>query len=376
MNTVKILHCADVHIGALESFLKNKAESRRRETLLTFEKIVDICKTEQVQVLAIAGDLFDSNSIESSFVEAVFNKIAEIPETKVIFAAGNHDPLNHQSPFVKYRLPQNIFVLGTNETVLTFEDINLKVYGKAFETAFLQGVSSPEIIHHDDEYIHLLVQHGELFAGNNSNYNPISREFIEKSNMDYIALGHIHKKSDIEKIGKTYFAYCGCPEGQGFDELDEKGVYLGEIGKDICNMQFISTAKRKHIYEKIDISNVTAGEIGEYILATLKEKQGENFSDNLYNIELIGNQSSETEINIADLTARLNDRIYFVKIKDCTANEINLEALAKEKNLMGIFAKKMLEKLSTTDPEMQEKYTNALKLGLKAFSTEVNFDEN
>ena len=213
MNTVKILHCADIHIGALESFLKNKAENRRRETLLTFERIVEICKTQQVQVLAIAGDLFDSNSVESSFVEAVFNKIAEIPDTKVIFSAGNHDPLNHQSPFVKYRLPKNLFVLGAKETVLTFEDINLKAYGKAFETAFLQGVSGPEIIPDNDDFIHLLVQHGELFTSADSRYNPISREFIEKSNMDYIALGHIHKKSEIEKIGNTYFAYCGCPEG-------------------------------------------------------------------------------------------------------------------------------------------------------------------
>ena len=36
MDTVKILHCADVHIGAEESFLGEKSYSRRRETLLTF----------------------------------------------------------------------------------------------------------------------------------------------------------------------------------------------------------------------------------------------------------------------------------------------------------------------------------------------------
>ena len=40
MKSVKILHCADIHIGAAESFLKNNAESRRIETLLTFEKII------------------------------------------------------------------------------------------------------------------------------------------------------------------------------------------------------------------------------------------------------------------------------------------------------------------------------------------------
>ena len=41
MNNVKILHTADIHIGARDAFLGTTAESRRFETLLTFEKIVD-----------------------------------------------------------------------------------------------------------------------------------------------------------------------------------------------------------------------------------------------------------------------------------------------------------------------------------------------
>ena len=42
--------------------------------------------------------------------------------------------------------------------------------------------------------------------------------------MDYIALGHIHKFSGIKRIGNTYYAYSGCPEGRGFDEEGDKGI--------------------------------------------------------------------------------------------------------------------------------------------------------
>ena len=42
MNTVKILHCADIHIGARESFLGPLAAERRAETLITFERIIDL----------------------------------------------------------------------------------------------------------------------------------------------------------------------------------------------------------------------------------------------------------------------------------------------------------------------------------------------
>ena len=376
MNTVKLLHCADIHIGAAESFLGDKAELRRNETLLTFERIVEICRGNNVQILAIAGDLFDSNNIEPRFIEAVLEKIGTIPEIKVVFAAGNHDPLNPMSPFLKYKLPKNLYVLDIKDSVITFDDLKLKVYGRSFETAFLEGENSFSFLPSDNDYINLLVQHGELKSDLNSKYNAITREFILSSKMDYIALGHIHKKTDIGKLGDTYFAYCGCPEGQGFDELDEKGVFLGEIGKNYCNLEFVSTAKRRHIHEKIDISNTTETEIAPKILDTLFRNYGDDFNQNLYKIELIGDISPETNINLTEITARIADRVYFVKVKNNTHLTLNLNTLTEEKSLRGIFVKKMLKKIEMADESQKEKYQNALELGLKAFITEVKFDEN
>ena len=75
MSSVKILHTADIHIGALDSFLGENSEKRRVEALLTFERIIDLAQNEGVQLIAIAGDLFDSNNIEERFYKAVFEKI-------------------------------------------------------------------------------------------------------------------------------------------------------------------------------------------------------------------------------------------------------------------------------------------------------------
>ena len=88
MNNVKILHTADIHIGARDAFLGTAAESRRFETLLTFERIVDLAKEKGADILAIAGDLFDSNTLPERFVDAVFNKIAS-SNIKTIFAESN-----------------------------------------------------------------------------------------------------------------------------------------------------------------------------------------------------------------------------------------------------------------------------------------------
>ena len=370
METVKILHTGDIHIGAEESFLGEKAEIRRRETLLTFERIIDLGVENKAHLILIAGDLFHSNNIESSFIDAVLSKIksCSIP---VLYVAGNHDPLNASSPFRKFAIPENLYIFGTDETVFTFEDLGVKVFGHSFESSFLKGKSIPDL-KGDDCYINISLLHGELTTDLNSPYNAITKEYILASNMDYIALGHIHKRSDIGKIGDTHFAYCGCPEGQGFDELDVKGVYIGEIGNNFCDLQFIPTSKRRHIEEKIDIS--LSDDAVKTILETLEAKYGENYGDHLYKIKLSGEIDEDDGLDIAHIAARLSEKLYFVKVRDNRNKKIDLEYLAKEKTLKGIFVKKMLEKKENA--EEKEKYQKALKLGLSAFSGEVKFDED
>lgn len=377
MEKIKILHCADIHIGAAESFLNTLAESRRAETLVTFERIIDKASENNVRVIAIAGDLFDSNNIESGFIEPVFKKIASVPDIKVIYAAGNHDPLNSGSPFLKYELPKNLYVLGIKDSVIAFDDIRLRVYGRSFESVCLYGEERFTITPQDDGYINLMVLHGEVKSDLNSEYNAVTQDFIKNSKMDYIALGHIHKRTEILKAGDTYYSYCGCPEGQGFDECGEKGVYIGNIGKGICELEFTPVAKRLHIRESVDISNCeTPAAAADTVLSAIKLKYGEGFADNLYRIELTGNSPAEKAVNLSEITARLSDRLYFVKLKDRTEPFTDINTLANEISLKGIFAKKMLESLNCADEEQKNTVKEALKLGLKAFISEVEFNED
>lgn len=375
MKTVKILHCADIHIGAAESFLKTAAESRRIETLLTFERIIDIAISEKVELIALAGDIFDSNSVKENFVDSVFSKIAacKIP---TVFAAGNHDPLNNDSPFKTRELPENLFVLDVTDDCLTFEDLGVKVYGRSFESAFLKGTAAFSIKPSAD-YINIMVQHGDLCSDLNSDYNAITPTFVKKSGMDYIALGHIHKRTPVGKIENTSFAYCGCPEGQGFDELDQKGVYIGNIGKGVCELQFVPVSKRQHILHKKDISGVSsAQEISAAVLAELETAHGKDFCDNLYKIELIGSVTPDTIPDLAEITARLSEKLYFVKCRDCTEFSSGLETLAAETSLKGLFVAEMLKKLESAKAEELPLITEALKLGLKAFDGEVQYNED
>lgn len=376
MNTVKILHCADIHIGAAESFLGARAESRRAETLITFEKIISIAKENDVDILLISGDLFNSNSVEKAFTDRVFECFAAIPDIKIVYAAGNHDPLNSESPFKKYALPENLTVLDTKDCFVEFPDLNTRVYGKSFKEVYMQGEQRFSL-NTDDSFINLMCIHGELRSDLGSDYNSITSDFISNSGMDYVALGHVHKHTDIGKIGNTYIAYCGCPEGQGFDELGEKGVYLGEISKGACNLQFVPTAKRMHICESIDISGSdTSSEITENIINCLKQKYSDSFSENLYKIILTGEIDESAVISLPEITSRLNDIVYFAKLRDKTEIKTDFDALSQENTLKGIFVKNMLNRIDKAEDSEKDLLKSALNLGLKAFSTEVTYDEN
>lgn len=370
MNNVKILHTADIHIGATDAFLGTNAQYRRFETLMTFEKIIDTAAENNVQLIAVAGDLFDNDNPESVFVDAVFKKIADCG-IKVVYCAGNHDPLYANSPFITRSLPENLYVLGNSDQCITFDDIKVRVYGRSFDSVYLKGEEEFTLEVPKDDFINIMVQHGELKGDLSSDYNSITPKFVKKSGMDYIALGHIHKRTPVGKIDNTSFAYCGCPEGQGFDELDQKGVYMGTVSKGKCDLEFIPVSKREHIHQKIDITDIN--DIASHVLGVLSEKF-ENYGDNLYKIELIGEIDPDFELNIPEITTRLSEKLYFVKVKDSTEYKIDLELLAKDPSLKGIFVKNMLEKMEHA--ENKEIYKKALKIGLKAFNSEVNYIED
>ncbi len=377
MNTVKIIHCADIHIGAADTSLGSLAQKRRIETLITFERIIDIAKENGVQIIALAGDLFDSNNIETTLVESVFEKIASAPEIKVVFSAGNHDPLDSNSLFLKQKLPENLYILKTRDDLITFEDLKLRVYGKSFENCYLESTETFSITPPHDDYINLMVIHGELKSDVHSNYNAITPTFVKTCGMDYVALGHIHKRSEIGKMGDTYFAYCGCPEGQGFDETDAKGIFLGEIGKGVCNLEFIETGKRKHIVEKFTLNEErTAEEISSSILLFLSQKHGENYAENLYKIEVFGEVEEDFSLPKSEVCERLCERVFYAKIKDFTQVYIDRRTLANEPTLKGIFVRKMLEKIDAAQDCEKDLLKGALEMGIKAFSSEVNWDEN
>ena len=85
---MRFLHTADWHIGK-----KLKGICRLQEQRAILQKIVDICKQEKVDVVLVAGDIYDVAIPSSEAVEVLHHTALELAKDGrlVVFISGNHD---------------------------------------------------------------------------------------------------------------------------------------------------------------------------------------------------------------------------------------------------------------------------------------------
>lgn len=380
MREIKVVHCADAHIGSELSTLGYKSRKRKAEVKKTFLDILLFCKEKAVDFLLIAGDMLDNSNVDENMIEEIKESFRQIYPTQVLIAPGNHDYIHGDSYYMKEKFwTDNVTIWKENLEYKEFSNLGVRIYGAAFTSSYvkkslLKGIRIPK-----DDWINMGLFHGEVVSeGGKSNYNPITVKQIEGSRLDYLALGHIHKRSEIQKAGDTYYAYPGCPEGQGFDELDEKGIYFGTIAKGKCNLEFIPMAQRKYLEIRIDISNISYTKRAEQvILDTIKSDDEKNYENHLYKIILEGMVTEDGIIQPEDLKTKLEQEVFYVKIKDKTQVWFDMEALSKEGALKGIFIRRMLERLNDCKSENEKQICqNALNIGLKAFYGEVMYRED
>ena len=374
MTGVKILHTGDLHIGSSRTGVKNG----RVEIMNTFFRIIELCKTENVEFLLIAGDLFDTPFPDNDIVGEIIHAMKQIPETIIAISPGNHDCACPGSVWLKYNFPENVFIFTNSVKSYEFPDKNVCLYGAAFTDKYEPQPLpfSPEVL--DDNTINLCVLHGDVVSAlSDSDYNPITSDVIQNSGFDYLALGHIHKRSEIALLGNTHFSYCGCPDGRGFDEDGSHGIYIGTISRGRCSLEYSELSSRQYIINTLDITGcVTSSEIADKILGYIRNTYTD-YARNLYRITLTGTVSSGFVPNSVQIEAVLSEHLTHIRITDKTDPDFSeIERIANENSLRGIFVKKMLELSESADSKDTERYHQALKLGLKAFEKEVTLDGN
>lgn len=266
---MKILHTSDWHIG--KRLINRERLDEQTEVL---DEIVEICDREGVELVIIAGDVFDTYTPSAEAERLFYSKIKLVAgeNRAVVIVSGNHDDGVRLSAAAPLSQEQGIYIIGNERRMFAFGDTARPVRpiarGKGYATfvnekgekVFLSFLPYPNEARFKEEkselpYVEQMqkwIEEGEsgnvdklpsvfvghLFVAGGAvsdsereidlgGARAIPVESLPKS--DYIALGHLHKK---QHMGKGHCYYSGSPLQYAFDERADKGVKVFDLTAD------------------------------------------------------------------------------------------------------------------------------------------------
>ena len=89
---------------------KNISRKSKNELLEVFKKIIDLVIEKKVEVLLIAGDVFDNLTVNRSTIFFIIEQLKRISNVYVFISPGNHDPYGEKSFYKLIDFPNNIYI--------------------------------------------------------------------------------------------------------------------------------------------------------------------------------------------------------------------------------------------------------------------------
>jgi len=261
---MKILHTSDWHIGQ-----KLHGHDREEEHLLFFEFLKKLILSENIEVLIVAGDIFDVGFPSNSALKIYYNFLTQIQQTNcknIIITGGNHDSvstLNAPKDILEFL---NVKVIGGVSDNLEDEIIEIKnaedktelivaavpflrdrnirksEAGETYENR-IKAIKAGIIKHYKDIAKKISDQNvvkiacGHLFLIGSKIEKSDSERDIHIGNsvsisandlpndFHYYALGHLHRPQKISK--NENIRYSGSPIPLSFSERkDNKNVVI------------------------------------------------------------------------------------------------------------------------------------------------------
>lgn len=351
-----IIHGADFHLDAPFAALPpDKARARRAEQRELLDRLAGLAEERRADVVLLSGDLLDGGQTYQETVQALARTLGGIP-APVFIAPGNHDCYGPRSVYAGTAWPDNVHIFSTVAVEgVELPGLNCVVHGAAFTTpqadrSPLMGFAAPR-----DGRIHLMALHGDVEG--KGRYGPIALEDIAASGLTYLALGHIHACSGLQKAGDTYWAYPGCPEGRGFDETGDKGVLYIEAEPGNCTAEFVPLCRRRYQILEADVTG------GADPLETARAVLAPVFQEDVCRLVFTGERGAEP-LDLERLAEQLLGRCWALSLRDRTRAGRDLWARMEEDSLTGLFLRSMAARCrKEPDNDMLQQ---AVRFGLAA----------
>ena len=260
---MKIIHTSDWHIGKIVN-----EYSMIDDQKYILNKLIELIDEENIDVLMIAGDVYDRSIPPVEAVELLNETLSKLiidRNVSVMIISGNHDSGERLSFGSKILEKQGLYIAGSDDklykkVVLRDNNQNVNFYLVPYKDPALTKklLNNKEIRSHNDAMIavidkikeelneneiNILIGHGyvtmkreEAIEGNDHKYEVAELETSESErplsiggtdlidgnifkDFDYVALGHLHGR---QRIGRDTMRYSGSLLKYSFSEVNQK----------------------------------------------------------------------------------------------------------------------------------------------------------
>lgn len=323
---LRLLQTSDVHLGARQPLLGERAAAQRERQFAAFEQAVDLALATPVDLVLIAGDLFDTAVEPQESVERVAAALKRLVRAGIhtILIPGDHDAPGRASIYRAHDLaaragadPGGDFI-----TVLTTErpDIGIPALGTRV-TARYPATGLPD----DGWRIGLI--HREQ--------QPRDDE-IAGAGVDYLGIGGPHAAA-WGRAGTVTWGVSGAPELVDI-ERDRAGEVLLVTLDDAAAHP---TVERRVIgrtrFERVELDTATLNDQAALIERLVAKAD----PDLVLDVHLTGTWPDQLDLDEPAVEAALADRFLRIRVRNLATPPLTVGALPPRGTIAGEFVADM-----------------------------------
>jgi DNA repair exonuclease SbcCD nuclease subunit len=377
---LRLIHTADVHLGARHDDLGEQASAQRERQFAAFKAAIDLALAEKVDLFLIAGDLFDSNVQPRRSVERVAAEVKRLAEAKIrtIIIPGTHDVFDRSSIYRAYDLP-NLAGSGPDDDFVTVLDpdhpsihlasCDVVIRGPVFATKRAPHSPLKDLDAATDGAAatwRIGMVHGAIAIPGKTDHDEvvITTDEIAATNLDYLALGHWHS-AQVGKAGTVTYAYAGAPEAVALDQDRAGKVLLVELnernGAKTVNVEERQVGKTRFERQELDASTQTSQP------ALIESLRGIADPDLVLDVRLVGVRPDELDLDLEEIETALAPAFLKIRVRDASLAALTEGALPSPDTIAGAFIRDLearIAELEAAGSEAEAAETrDALRLG-------------
>lgn len=376
---LRIVHTADVHLGARHADLGEQASAQRERQFAAFRASIDLALAEKVDLFLIAGDLFDSNTQPRRSVERVAAELKRLAASMIrtVIVPGTHDVYDRSSIYRAHDLAALAEAAAHEDlvTVLTPDrpDVHLKpcdvvVHGRAFATKRAPHSPLRDLVASGDDRAtwHIGLLHAAIAIPGKTEHDDvvITTDEISKTGLDYLALGHWHSAQQ-GRAGAVTYAYAGAPEPVALDQDRAGNVLLVTLdaagGRKSVTVEERTVGRTRFERLEVDASTLASQP------ALVEQLASRADPDLVLDARLVGVRPDDLDLDVDEIESQLRTSYLKVRVRDASVPALTEGALPPPDTIAGAFIRDVESRIAQleagNEPVAAAELRDVLRLG-------------